>query len=147
MRISDLSNLSELVTDRNAVFMQYIGVEVLHCGCFTQIRNKFVLTTPFFGKDSEEVARTTSSHSSYLLIRGSDYHPMDDVKCTTYNIVSVKCVGEKIEFELITTQNNLLSEKDLKNIADKISSTRFKFVRSNVVDGISYNTFMVRVKD
>ena len=147
MRISNLSNLSELVTDRNTVFMQYIGVEVLHCDCFTQIRNKFVLTTPFFGKDSEEVARTTSSHSAFLHIRDSDYHPMVDVECTLYDIQSVKCVGEKIEFELITTQNNLLSEKNLKNIADKISSTRFKFVRYNFLDGISFNTLMVRVKD
>ena len=146
MRISDLSNLSELVTDRNAVYMEYIGVEVQRCGCFTMISNKFELTTPFFGKDSEEIAHTMDGKAAYLHIREDDFHPMGDVKCTLYNIQSVKCVGEKIKLELLTHRTNRPKD-DLQNEADKISNTRFRFVWQNFVVGTSYDLIMVRVKD
>jgi len=146
MRISDLSNLSELVTDRNTVFMQYIGVEVLHCDCFTQIRNKFVLTTPFFGKYSEEIARTMDGKAAYLHIMEDEFHKMGDVKCTLYNIQSVKCIGEKIKLELLTHRSNRPKD-DLQNEADKISNTRFRFVWQKFLNGMNYDLIMIRVKD
>lgn len=146
MRLTDNNNVSNGITDRNFVYMEYIGENVQHCGCFTMIGNKFELTTPFFGKDSEEIARTINGNSAYLHIRGDDFHPMGDVKCTLYNIQSVKCVGENIKLGLLTQRNNL-SKDDLQNEADKISSTRFRFVWQNFVGGISHDLIMVRVKD
>ena len=147
MRLTDNNNVSNVITDRNFVSMEYIGVEVQTCDCFQQIFNKFELTTSFFGKDSDEVARATGTNSAYLHIRDAYFQPMSGVKCTLYNIESVKCVGEKIKLELTATNNNLLLEEDLKNIADKISSTRFRFVRTTFVNGISFNLNMIHVKD
>ena len=145
MRLTDNNNVSNGITDRNFVSMEYIGVEVQRFGGFTMISNKFELTTPFFGKDSEEIARR-SGNIHYLHIREDDFHPMGYVKCTLYNIQSVKCVGEKIKLELLTQRSNL-SKDDLRNEADKISNTRFRFVLQDFVDGISYDLIMVRVKD
>ena len=146
MRLTDNNNVSNGITDRNFVSMEYMGVEVQRCDCFTMISNKFELTTPFFGKDSEEIAHTMDGKAAYLHIREDEFHKMDDVKCTLYNIQSVKCVGEKIKLELLTHRNNRPKD-DLRNEADKISNTRFRFVLQDFVDGIGYDLIMVRVKD
>lgn len=146
MRLTDNNNVSNGITDRNSVYMEYIGVEVLRCDCFTQRRNKFELTTPFFGKDSAEVARIMCGHSAYLHIMEDNTHHLDGVKCTQYLIESVRCVGEKIKLELTTYWNNL-SNEEKQNEADKISNTRFRFVTHKLLDGISYDFVMVRVKD
>jgi len=144
MRITD-NSISELITDRNAVHMEYVETELLCCACFSQTQYKFELTTSFFGGDSEKLVQLLNGHPSCLRIRGDYNNPMADINCTLFDIKSVDYANGKIKFSLtcfIYSKCPPNAEKDARTISGK----RFKFIGPKLLPAsASYNLFMVEV--
>jgi hypothetical protein len=143
MRITD-NNISELIMDRNAVHMEYVGCELLRFACYSQMLYNFELITSFFGDDSEKLAQLLNEHPSHLLIRDDDYHPMTDINCTLFDIKSADYTNGKIKLSLTGFRYSKCpqnAEKDAKTISGK----RFKFIESQLSNSMIYDLVMVKV--
>lgn len=145
MRITD-NNISELIMDRNAVHMEYVGAEKVQCDCFFQILYNFELTTSFFGDDSKKVAQQLNEHPSYLHIRHHNFRPMADVKCTLFDINSTNYANGKITFRLRCTRYYTFHE-DAERDAETISGKRFKLIDVIFEGHLSHDLVMVEVNE
>ena len=139
MRISDLSNISKLVTDRNAVFMQYTGTTRDRYSRFA-VGYNFVLATSFFGEQTECVADDINNTlMGCLYFKNFNY----TLKCGTISspscIFFVKGVSQKgCTMYLDILCYSFSSGKEAEDFASAVSSRKFDFITAKCDDEEMY---------
>jgi len=127
MRISDLSNLSKLVADKNAVFMQYTGT-TRDRDSRVAVGHNFVLATSFFGEQTECVVDDINNTlMGYLYFENFNY----TLKCGTissciFYVRGVSHEGSTMYLDILSY--SFSSGKEATDFASAVSIRKFDFV-------------------
>lgn len=136
MRISDLSNLSELVTDKNAVFMQYTGTTRDRDSRFT-VGYNFVLATSFWGEYTELVADDINALIGYLYFKNFNYTlQRGSISSCIFYVKGVSHEGSTMYLDILSY--SFSSGKEAADFASAVSSRKFDFITAKCDDDEIY---------
>ena len=127
MRLTESGNISDAITDRNIVDMEFLHSRTIHDGYDASVTQYFfLLTTPFFGKESEAVKKEIEHKHAFLYV--TDNGKLGDLISKTYGIASVSAERGLLKMKIGTVDDEQIKSMDeAKFIASMVSEKRFKF--------------------
>lgn len=127
MRLTESGNISDAITDRNIVYMEFLHPKHIRNGYDEDVTQYFfLLTTPFFGKESETVKKEIEYKNAFLCV--TDNGKFGDLISKTYGIASVSAERGLLKMKIGTFDDEQIKSMDeAKFIASMVSEKRFKF--------------------
>ena len=139
MRLTESGNISDAITDRNIVYMEFLHPKHIRNGYDEDVTQYFfLLTTPFFGKESEAVKKEIEHRNAFLYVTdngkfGDLSGKFGDLISKTYGIASVSAERGLLTMKIGTFDDEQIKSMDeAKFIASMVSEKRFKFELSRM---------------
>ena len=127
MRLTENKNTLDAITDRNFVDMEFLHSRTIRDGYDDEVRQYFfLLTTPFFGEESEVVKKEIEYKNACLYMK--DNGKFGNLINKTYAIASVSAERGLLKMKIGTFDNGQIGSTDeAKFIASMVSKKRFWF--------------------
>ena len=127
MRLTESKNTLDAITYRNIVDMEFLHSRIIRDGYDEEVMQYFfLLTTPFFGKESEAVKKEIEyKHASLYVMDNGKFGNLIN---KTYAIASVSAERGLLKMKICTFDNGQIGSTDeAKFIAAMVSEKRFRF--------------------
>lgn len=127
MRLTESKNTLDAITDRNIVYMEFLHPKHIRDGYDEDVTLYFfLLTTPFFGNESEAVKKEIYTRHAVLYV--TDNGKFGNLISKTYGVASVSAERGLLKMKIGTLDGEQIKSMDeAKFIASMVSEKRFRF--------------------
>lgn len=143
MRLTENKNTLDAITDRNIVDMEFLRLDRLYDINRVWTSYIFKLTTTFFGKESESVAKKLKAGFASIHFFTHGRKNVCDNR-HNFEVMSSQCFGETLEIVFQTPANTFFGVvTDAKKLAAEVSSKRFVFEDSGIDDDTYFYLYAI----